>query len=515
MSVVELVPFVSAPPGWACTSARSVDDRCIELVFERPGESDPDFVRVRVSMDPGGRAFARWPHCFVRYEGRLARPDAATKDHVSQLLESVGARVNRWLGEDRARTAGQLFARRDETRLLDASLDVVQQWLGIPRDGAIHDGYALLATSSTTTGLRVTFERKRDAKRVSLILRSRELVAADAELDEGQAPSPAALTLRTLVRACAQRHPVRVVALTPTSAAHATSSDTELKLQINSPCQQSCEFCSIPKARLEEVALAPLLEAIESGARRGLRALRITGIDPLSFSGIVDVLRAATAAGYTAVEIHSPSVGLADADLCRRIVEALPTSRRFHVPVFGADAATHDAIVGVPGSYVRVLAALDNLERLVGKRQITVHVVTTRNVLASVPSVVRFARDRDLALAVDLPFPDTEALTDRFRQIAPRQSEVVDALLESDLSLKELTRVSGLAPCVLHGRLDPARAAELRAMSTSIRPPPTGIRTPLLRCRHRDVCSWGSACSGEVLRSYVALHGDDELVPLG
>jgi hypothetical protein len=36
----------------------------------------------------------------------------------------------------------------------------------------------------------------------------------------------------------------------------------------------------------------------------------------------------------------------------------------------------------------------------------------------------------------------------------------------------------------------------------------------MVACEHRDRCGWIPSCSGEVLRSYVARHGDEELVPI-
>jgi hypothetical protein len=128
---------------------------------------------------------------------------------------------------------------------------------------------------------------------------------------------------------------------------------------------------------------------------------------------------------------------------------------------------------------------------------------------------VSFARARGLAFAADLPFPERESEGDPFVRVAPRQDDVAAALVRTDLGVEDLARVSGLWPCALHARLDPARAGELRALADrgAMRPPSIGARTPMMPCPHADRCAWRPACSGELLRAYVTLHGDGELAP--
>jgi len=287
----------------------------------------------------------------------------------------------------------------------------------------------------------------------------------------------------------------------------------ELKLQIDSPCGQACEFCSIPLARVPKPDAPALLRALEEGAARGQRALRLTGVDPLAFPSIVPLLAAARERGFSAVELHGPTTRL-DAALLDEILAVAPPRLRFHVPLYGAEAAIHDAVVGRTGAFALVIGALDALAaRAV---PVTLHTVLTPRVLAALPAIVALAQQRALPFAADLPFPDTESEDDAFHRVALPQRTIADALVGSGLDVRALAGVAGLAPCVLHAALravDPVRAAALVELRRGPAPA-TGVRTPTVKCRHADRCGWLGLCSGQLLRSYVGVFGDEELVAL-
>lgn len=478
----------------------------IELSFERGA----DRLRVRVVEGiPRGPVFRRWRRCAVSYEGQVAVVDGAARAQIAAILENAGARADRHL--ERAPLA-ELLRKRDR-RTLDASPEAVAGWLGVAPGERLLGRFEITAIHAEPAGVRIDLTGP-DGGRSLRLTQPPLRDTLQVEIEGEPSPAGALLTLRTTLQVHARRSPIR---LSPSPAAPA--GERELKLQINAPCHQACEFCSIPRDRVPQVQLGDLLNTMTLARGRGARALRLTGIDPLAFGGILEVVRGATRLGFTDIEVHSPSTRLSDEAFCRQIVEAMPPNRRFHVPLFGGDAAGHDAVSGAPGAFVRVMAALDHLARLAGRENVSVHTVLTRNVLPSLRAIVELAAARGLKLVLDLPFPDTEAPSDRFHAVAATQTEVVAALLSTPLGVKDLARVSGLAPCVLHAglaRVSPARAGELRGLAAggAMRPPPTGIRTPMIACTHRDHCGWIPACSGEVLRSYVALHGDGELVPL-
>ncbi len=291
---------------------------------------------------------------------------------------------------------------------------------------------------------------------------------------------------------------------------------SELKLNVNGPCGQRCEFCSIATDRIRPDSLEPLQERVRGAAKEGVHALRITGIDPLAFAGILALLETARDVGFTHLELHGPSVRLSDETFVRALLTAAPPYRRYHVPLYGADAASHDAVVGVTGAFDRVLAALDVLARLEAPRAVTVHTVCTLRVLPSLPAIVALTRARNIGFAADLPFPERETPDDPYRRVTPTQHEVADAMIATGLDVEQLMRVSGLWPCALHTRLthaSEAKAARMRMLVPSAHPASIGARTPLVRCPQAGTCRFVPACSGEILRAYVTLHGDGELAP--
>lgn len=287
----------------------------------------------------------------------------------------------------------------------------------------------------------------------------------------------------------------------------------ELKLQLDAACGQACEFCSIPRDRLAPAPLDELRAALSSAAAQGSRALRLTGIDPLAYEGLLPLLAEARARGFESVELHGPTTRLDRARLAA-ILDVAPPSLRFHVPLYGADAARHDAVVGRPGAFAAVVAALDALAAAAVPA--TVHTVLTPHVLAGLPALLAFVAARALPFAAEVPFPDRESEDDAWHRVAQPYRTIADAVVPH-LPLEASMRIAGLPPCVIHASLearDAAAAAELVERRGTFSRPPDGIRTPRVPCRHAAECALRDACGGEVLRAHVEAFGDGDLVPL-
>lgn len=105
--------------------------------------------------------------------------------------------------------------------------------------------------------------------------------------------------------------------------------------------------------------------------------------------------RMARDSGFEHVRIQTHGMRLASPDYCEKLIEA--GVDEFFISICTADAATHDAITGIPGSFEKTLRGLQVLDEFDAVTTITNTVVTTQS-YRHLPALVRkLARLRKLA----------------------------------------------------------------------------------------------------------------------
>ncbi|MBI4957712.1 MAG: radical SAM protein [Myxococcales bacterium] len=294
-------------------------------------------------------------------------------------------------------------------------------------------------------------------------------------------------------------------------------------MQVDSDCGQHCEFCAIPDVFApRDRPLAELVAELERARAAGARVAMITGVDPLAHPAALELVAAVPALSFERLDLHGPGRRLADRAFAEQVVAAAPAELRVNLPLYGATAATHDAVVGRRGAFDEVLLALAHVVELVGPRQVTLTSVCTRRVLPELLAIDRLAEAHGVARLLRMPFPDSESRADRYFDVAPTMTEVASSLLASGARLSLVAGIAGMAPCVVV-RAALERAPERRAEAVLVLGTlaelrrrgvlPTGARTPAVPCAHRATCALVPPCSGEVLGAYVARHGAAELVP--
>jgi MoaA/NifB/PqqE/SkfB family radical SAM enzyme len=98
-----------------------------------------------------------------------------------------------------------------------------------------------------------------------------------------------------------------------------------------------------------------------------------------------DLARRARRNGFEHVRIQTHGARLADKAYCRELVEA--GIDEYFVSVTAADAATHDSITGVSGSFEKTLRGLEHLDAYADVSTLTNTVITERS-YRHLPSVV-------------------------------------------------------------------------------------------------------------------------------
>ncbi len=136
-------------------------------------------------------------------------------------------------------------------------------------------------------------------------------------------------------------------------------SPTTINIGITEECPLQCRHCYADCAaapRDDELSVEEWIALIDGFVEQGIIQLYIEGGEPLAKQGLLKLIRAASPRMMTMVRTHgvgldrAMAAALRDAGLGRAFVDLM-----------GATAATHDAHMGVSGSFAQSCAAIQNL----------------------------------------------------------------------------------------------------------------------------------------------------------
>ena len=170
-----------------------------------------------------------------------------------------------------------------------------------------------------------------------------------------------------------------------------------VEVTVHFKCNLRCVHCMIEGTMdwLRPETDAQFAAVLAANATRRWKGLTLTGAEVTLRNDLPDLARRARASGFEHVRIQTHGGRLADPAYCEELVAA--GIDQFFISVTAADAETHDAITGVPGSFVRTLRALENLDRIPGVVTLTNTVITERSYRHLPVVVARLGHLRRLA----------------------------------------------------------------------------------------------------------------------
>lgn len=273
------------------------------------------------------------------------------------------------------------------------------------------------------------------------------------------------------------------------------------------PCRLHCAFCTrslwpeypdIPELFWAALTYRAVLD-LPPAPFRGLE-LRLMGSEPAAHPDLVSLLRLVRQRGYGSVQLYTSVPETMSPARIAALVEAGLGS--VAIPLYGTCAATHDAIVGKPGHFQRVLDAGDCF-RLHGV-EVLMHSVPLRQNLAELEQLPDFVRGRGFVFRVfDLPRNDGPARLP-YDALVPRIGELLPAVT-AHLNLR--VPCLGLGPGARRFTDTVLRADSRKAEVTLAATPDLEFAPICESCRLRADCSGLS-------RGYLALYGDGELKPV-
>jgi len=129
-----------------------------------------------------------------------------------------------------------------------------------------------------------------------------------------------------------------------------------LFIEMTSRCNERCVHCYAEAGpeRHESLPLHVVRDVLAQSRAFGCPTVQFTGGDPLIHPDIVAAVRQARALGYDDIEIYTNGLLLSERMLARLVAY----SPRFAFSLYAHEAAIHDGITRVPGSFSRTVAAL-------------------------------------------------------------------------------------------------------------------------------------------------------------
>ena len=254
-----------------------------------------------------------------------------------------------------------------------------------------------------------------------------------------------------------------------------------------------------PRAKFDE------LLAVNARERRW-NGIILTGSEITLLRDLHDLSRRARAAGFEHVRIQTHGMHLADADFCESLIDA--GIDEYFVSVAGPDAARHDAITGVPGSFEKTLRGLETLDRRGGVVAMTNTVVTEFSYPGLVEVVERLAHLRNLAqMEFWVYWPmresDDKNLIASHAAIAPH----LKAALKRARALGRGVEVKNFPECLLGEEA----SALVNAQPQLLTDPafwPEFMRNGFYQCVYRERCA-SEECLG-LSTAYIGKFGYEE-----
>lgn len=128
-------------------------------------------------------------------------------------------------------------------------------------------------------------------------------------------------------------------------------------------CNASCQFCSVAdSAKKTTMSTDQVMTKIYCARKEGFKYLGIGGGEPTIRKDLVALVSFAKRIKFEAVRIETNGIALAYSSLCKHLVQAGLDFVK--ISIHGHTSKIHDALTRTPGSFKKVLKAIENLQKL-------------------------------------------------------------------------------------------------------------------------------------------------------
>jgi hypothetical protein len=279
-------------------------------------------------------------------------------------------------------------------------------------------------------------------------------------------------------------------------------------------CNNHCAHCAVVDLRAHRPGggRAPVEQALAKLAAGGATRVMF-GIEELALHpDFLEFLQAAWRHGFQAIHVATNGRPFAEGDLAARAVAAGAT--HFQVFIHGPDAATHDGLTGVPGSFAETLAGVRRLEAA-GAAVIVSTIVSRANVdrLGPLMDLVATIGVRH-ALLIHLPLQG-KALARAAELLVPLAVAAprLVAAAEHGETLGLRVGLAGVPYCLAPGAERFIGVDDLVSVYDADPGEVVRLKPPFVRPRPCMRCAAYAICRG-ISESYLGLLGSGELRPI-
>lgn len=297
-----------------------------------------------------------------------------------------------------------------------------------------------------------------------------------------------------------------------------------LELHITYTCPERCVFCSeehrMARFHPYPVTLGRATRVLREHAARGVDSVHLTGGEPTIHPDFPEIVRIARALGMR-VSMGTIGTGLANPAFAER---AMPYLDDILFSLHGPDAETHDTLTRRPGSFMKLLRAVEHSRRKPGFRP-SFNTVVNRHNLDHLLATVRLTRSLGAGLHIFSNTTPEGAGEDAYGELTIPLSAwatLAPALVEA-AGPGLIVRFFGVPACALGGARmhsndlywNPRVTVEWAESPGRVALEGVYSWTPERKRRYVPACE-GCAlrelCAG-VFAAYVERYGDTELAP--
>ncbi len=181
------------------------------------------------------------------------------------------------------------------------------------------------------------------------------------------------------------------------------STPEKLIINLTYFCNNKCEMCAVGGRPRRNMSFERCSELLTDYRRRGVKLLDLDGGEPTLHPDLLDIIGAARDMGYDSINVTTNGRKLASRDLAARLLLSGITD--LHISLYGPDAATHERITGVKGSFEETRKGIRNILRLKpGHVSFAANTVLTNSNYRMVSGLAEWLVDTGVA-ALDVQFP--------------------------------------------------------------------------------------------------------------
>jgi len=206
-------------------------------------------------------------------------------------------------------------------------------------------------------------------------------------------------------------------------------------------CNANCRFCSVDHSKRSiNSSTEDLIKRIYSAKKEGFRILGLGGGEPTIRKDLPVLIRYAKKINFDIVRIETNGMLLSNQEICDRLIDAGLDFVK--MSVHSHKEKVHDFLTQVPGSFVKISKAIENLQKRLVK--IEINTVLNRVNYKSCPDFVNFFGKRGIGSFVFIYPLYTGAMDKNWKKYGIRIKKIVPYLEKALKRIKKLELDSGL-----------------------------------------------------------------------